>query len=190
MQTARLVSLTFQPMLTGLYLLVAVGTATAPTVGQGLLWAVGLGFLTSIMPAADLALRVRKGRISDFQMILREERLRPLLAALTWSLVGLAAAILLGAPKPLIVTLAVGTANGIVLTAITTVWKISFHTATLTGALLVAAVLLQPVLLTLSPLIALVGWSRVKLGRHTPGQTVAGALVAALTSGAILSVLV
>jgi membrane-associated phospholipid phosphatase len=56
-------------------------------------------------------------------------------------------------------------------------WKISIHTACAGGVVAALAVLVNPWLLVVAPLVVLVAWSRVVLGDHTTRQVVVGAAV-------------
>jgi membrane-associated phospholipid phosphatase len=49
--------------------------------------------------------------------------------------------------------------------------------------LVILAELYGPVMLVTSPLVLVVGWSRVRLHDHTPTQVVAGAVIGALVTG-------
>ena len=67
--------------------------------------------------------------------------------------------------------------------AISLVWKVSIHTAVTAGAVVVTALDFGTGSLTGTvPLLALVSWSRVRLGDHTTGQVAAGALSGALAA--------
>jgi len=67
-----------------------------------------------------------------------------------------------------------------ILSLVTLFWKISFHGATISAAatatVMVTGSYAWPVVL----LIPLVGWSRIRLQRHTPRQVIYGSLVGAL----------
>ncbi|HZJ02151.1 MAG TPA: phosphatase PAP2 family protein, partial [Thermoleophilia bacterium] len=124
-----------------------------------------------------------------FQIMLRTERLAPLLVTLTWAGIALLAALLLGAPPGVTVALSVAFVNGMVLLSITYWWKISFHTATLAASVLVLAQQFGQVALLGLLLVAAVGWSRVRLGRHTVAQVLAGTAVSLLVTSAALAFL-
>ncbi|MEW1654756.1 MULTISPECIES: hypothetical protein [unclassified Streptomyces] len=76
-----------------------------------------------------------------------------------------------------------------VILAITTVWKVSAHTAVSSGAIVMLATGLGPWWLLAYPLVPLVGWSRVALRDHTTAQTIVGAVVGAVTAGIAFAVL-
>lgn len=188
-RAARLLSLVFQPMLTATYLLLAVSAAATASVKEALFWGLLAAAVSTGGPALDLYRRVRGGRVTDFSLALREQRLGPLLVAETFSALALGLVVLLAGPRELIATLAAGVVSGAVLTAITTRWKISFHTGSLAGALTILVWFLGGWALLLSPLLPAVGWSRVYLNRHTVAQVIAGAVFAALLAITVLNTL-
>lgn len=188
MSAARLLSHLFQPVLTSTYLLAFVSLTRARSLRGALGWFLLTATLSSGLPTLFIFLLLRRGSITDFQVRLRQQRLRPLLVTLACAGAALLAACALHAPRELTLTLASGLLPGICLTAITPVWKISFHTATLAGALAVLFWLIGPWALTGLPVLGVVGWSRVSLGRHTPAQAIAGAAAGGLGAAAVLLV--
>ncbi len=186
---ASVLSMLFQPLLTGTYLLVVMSLLTASSLAQAAIWALVTVGLTVVMPTLDLLYRLRSRRITDFQIMLRTERLAPLLVTLTWAGIALVAALIFAAPSGVTVALSVAFVNGVVLISITYWWKISFHTATLTASVLVLAQQLGQVALLGFLLVLAVGWSRVRLGRHTAAQVLAGIAVSLLATSAVLTFL-
>jgi membrane-associated phospholipid phosphatase len=91
-----------------------------------------------------------------------------------------------GAPPILTLMAGVGFVQWIIIFTVTLRWKISVHTASAAGATLI---ILRVIGLAAAPLVVtipLIAWSRVKLRRHTPAQTIAGAL---LGSGVVVGAL-
>ncbi|MBN1171922.1 MAG: phosphatase PAP2 family protein, partial [Micromonosporaceae bacterium] len=70
-------------------------------------------------------------------------------------------------------------------------WKMSIHAAVASGAAMIAALVVGVpwVVLGLLPLVALVGWSRVRLYDHTMAQVVVGAIVGAGVAGGVFGLL-
>ncbi len=172
---ARFLSTVFQPALTGTYVLVALGLGASKGALTGLLWALGLAALSAGVPALDILRRMRARTVTDFHIVLREQRSGPLLAALAATVLALALAWGFGAPHSLRLGLLTALVTGGALTGVTTVWKISFHAAIVSSGVVLLAWLLGVPALALAPLVPAVGWSRVALGRHTPSQVLAGA---------------
>lgn len=91
------------------------------------------------------------------------------------------------APRPMLWMVAAMLATLAAILPITKWWKISVHTAVLTGALAMFALLYGPWWLLAVALIPLVAWSRAQLKDHTPAQTVAGALLGALVAAPVFA---
>lgn len=171
---ARFLSAVFQPALTGTYILVALGLGAAESASTGLLWALGLAALSAGLPALDILRRMRARTVTDFHIVLREQRSGPLLAALAATALALALAWGFAAPRALQLALLTALVTGAALTVVTTVWKISFHAAIVSSGVVLLTWLMGPWALTLAPLVPAVGWSRVALRRHTRSQVIAG----------------
>jgi membrane-associated phospholipid phosphatase len=130
-------------------------------------------FLAILLPVFYLVWLVRGGKVTDLDVQLREQRIRPMVV--TVSCAGLAWGVLLlgGAPLQMVVLAGALCVQMAIVFAITLYWKISVHCAAAAGAATVTWFLLG----TLFPLligVPLVAWSRVRLGRHTLAQTIAG----------------
>jgi membrane-associated phospholipid phosphatase len=141
---------------------------------QAWLWAVVSALLAIVAPLAYILWLLRHGRVSDIDLQIREQRARPLVVSVISS--GLAWAVLqVGrAPAELVALAAALWVQTAIILGITLRWKISMHSSAAAGAgTLVWA--LTGTILPLLVLVPLVAWSRVRLRRHTLGQTVAGA---------------
>ncbi|TDB81465.1 phosphatase PAP2 family protein [Micromonospora sp. KC721] len=183
---ARVVTEVFAPAVwAALMPLVVAVHATAPALSAGLGWGLLAVLFNSAVPYAVILWQVRRGRLTDHHIGRREQRRKPLLFGLTSVLAGLAVLVALGAPRPLVAMVVVMFAVLLVVTAVNQVWKLSAHAAVSAGSVSVLVILFGPALLTLAGLVALIGWSRVRLGDHTTAQvlagTTAGVLVAAPT---------
>jgi membrane-associated phospholipid phosphatase len=134
-----------------------------------------------IPPLVYLLWLVRQGAIEDIYMPNRATRVRPLTVMMGWFFVCLGLIHYWEAPPLvevliLLISMLVG-----VLSLVTLFWKISFHGATITAAatttvMVSSSYYVWPVML----LVPLVGWSRIRLKRHTPRQVIYGSLVGAL----------
>jgi membrane-associated phospholipid phosphatase len=139
-------------------------------------WAGAYVVLAILLPVSYLVWLVRRGRVTDLDVQLREQRIRPMVVAVAGA--GLAWGVLLlgGAPSQMVVLTGALCVQTVVVVAITLYWKISVHCTAAAGAATVIWFLLGtpfPLLIGV-PLIA---WSRVRLGRHTLAQTIAGTLL-------------
>lgn len=182
-RAARVVTEVFAPaVLAAVMPLVVALDATAPSWGAGLAWAALAVVFTAAVPYSIIWLGVRRGRLTDHHIGVREQRRTPLLFGLASCLLGLAGLVLLGAPRPLVALVVAFFAVGVAITAINQFWKLSAHAGVAACSAAVLTVLFGPWLLPSYLLVAVIGWSRVRLRDHTPYQVLAGAAVgAALT---------
>jgi membrane-associated phospholipid phosphatase len=174
LRVARLVGelLSPPPILVALAMIVAWDSS--PTLGMAVVWGGIAAVFASVLPYALILRGVRQGRLSDRNISLREQRIRFGGVAITSILVGLAVLVAFDAPAEmvaLLVSIAVGLACGWV---ITLWWKISVHAAIAAGAVTVLVLVSGTALLAAWPLVALIAWSRVEVGDHTPAQVLAG----------------
>lgn len=131
-------------------------------------------------PLGYIVWLVRTGVIEDIYMPERRTRLAPLAVLIFWLLVCLNLIRYWQAPPAVEVIVLATTVLVSVLSLVTLFWKISFHSATITAAatatLMIAGTTSWPVAL----LVPLVGWSRVRLRRHTVRQVIYGAVIGAV----------
>lgn len=187
MYIARLLSTVFQPVLTGVYVLVLMSLLDTATWRGALGWGLLTSVLAAGLPAADLARRVRARTVTDFELALRQERLRPLVVALLASGLTLVVVAVFNGPRSLAWALLAALVTGAVLTITTVWWKISFHAAAVAGGVLLLGWRLGAWSALLLPLVPAVGWSRVALGRHTVTQAAAGALAGMTLTALVLA---
>jgi drug/metabolite transporter (DMT)-like permease/membrane-associated phospholipid phosphatase len=177
-RAARLVSRFLAPQYVIPWWLLALALADGSSWQRGLLWAMGLGIISVALPLLVMVREMRLGRITDWHISERSERVQPIPIAMGIIAAGLplGIVILYGGPR----TLALGFATALALMLfnllVTFRWKISQHVSTIAAATtLVTGVLglaAAPSLL----LIPLVAWARVKVGAHTAMQVLAGGL--------------
>jgi membrane-associated phospholipid phosphatase len=174
LRLARLVGEVLSPPPILAVLALVVAWDSGPTPGRAVLWGGVAAVSVSLLPYAIILYGVWRGRLSDRNISLREQRIRFGLVAITSILTGLAVLAAFDAPAALVALLAsiaVGVACGWV---ITLWWKISVHAAIAAGAATVLPLVLGPPLLATWPVVALIAWSRVQVGDHTPAQVLAG----------------
>lgn len=185
---AKALSLLFQPVFVGTYVIVALSFAGATSAVSGLGWALVTSALCTGAPSLDLARRMRAHSVSDFQLVVREQRLRPLLVSLVCTAVALILVIVGHGPAGLRVGLAAALVTGSVMTIVTARWKISFHAGGAAGATVLMIWQFGVTALLFLPVLAGVCWSRIYLRRHTVPQVLAGLIVGAvLTAGVIVA---
>ncbi|MEJ2890387.1 hypothetical protein [Actinomycetospora aeridis] len=178
-----------------------VTTATSPTLLLAVLYpvvgalAVGpvgvawslVGMLFSVaIPAFIVDRGVRSGRYTDHHLREREQRAVPLGLAAASVALGVVVLLVAGAPRAISALQIAVLVTVAVATAITLVWKVSFHTAVVAAAAAVLT-LLGGGWWALSWLaVPLVGWARLVLRAHTAAQVLAGLVVGAGVTTAVL----
>lgn len=183
---ADAVSTVFDPLvlLTATMLLVGA-THAVPWVGVA--WALAAIAGCALVPEAVLRLLVRAGRVGDRQLVVREQRHVPMLVAAVCVGATLALLVLGGAPRALVavvITLLVGLA---VMTAMTHWWKASIHAdVAATCATILGWSVGAWTLAATAPIVAAVCWARVRAGRHSPAQVLAGAALGVALTAAVL----
>ncbi|MGG8406048.1 hypothetical protein ACM614_05240 [Streptomyces sp. 12297] len=153
----------------------------------GVGWGLVAGVFCAVLPALWIAWGRRKGWWGDRHVRRRQDRLVVLPGILASVAAGICLIVLLDGPFELVALIAAMLVALVVFLGVTTVWKISFHTAVPAGAITVAAVAFGAWALVAVPLLALIGWSRVVLRDHTPAQVCAGALLGAPIAGFVFT---
>jgi hypothetical protein len=133
--------------------------------------------LTILAPCAYIIWLVQAGKVADFHLPNREQRIRPLLLSLSAALVTWLVFDRMQAPRLLQMLASVNGVQTALFLVITLRWKISLHCTAATILSELAFVLFGAGAVPLTMSIPLVAWSRVHLQRHTIGQTVAGVLL-------------
>ncbi|MCC3276555.1 phosphatidic acid phosphatase [Arthrobacter sp. zg-Y20] len=178
-----------------------VTEVTAPTVLVGILlllqplltpsvtWLQGIlaALFTVGLPFAGILVLKHRGKVSDHHIGVRSQRAPILGASAASMLIGALVLVLLDAPAELFGEIG-GVFIGMMLCLVANlVWKLSVHSAV---AAYVGLALLAPVP-ELGAALALLlasatGWSRIKLGAHTPTQVLAGHAAGCLAFAAAL----
>ncbi|MDN3905537.1 phosphatase PAP2 family protein [Arthrobacter sp. YD2] len=163
--------------------LVGILLLLQPLLSQDVTWLQGItaALFTVGLPFAAILVLKRRGRVTDHHVGVRTQR-APILAASAVSMgIGALLLVLLDAPAALFGEIG-GVFIGMMLClAANLVWKLSVHSAV---AAYVGLALIAPIP-TVGAALALLlasatGWSRVKLGDHTPSQVLAGHLAGCL----------
>lgn len=184
-RTARFLTNVLNPffVFTALYVLLAFSEASA---SRAALY-IALEIAGAVLVAGYVFLLRRYGRVADFWLSTRRQRLAPALLLLPVFAGLLGALALLNAPEDLfLTTLSMGLASGAV-AAVTLFWKMSAHSAVVGHAAAAGLLLLGPGGLLFTLLLPPVLWARVALKAHTVPQTLAGAGVGALFALGFLS---
>ncbi|OKI12253.1 hypothetical protein A6A07_20090 [Streptomyces sp. CB03911] len=137
----------------------------------------------AVIPTWFIRRGMRKGQWEDRHVGRRQRRLVVIPFIMLSVLTSFAVMLWTGAPTDMTAMVLAMFAALVPIMVITVWWKISIHTAVASGAVACLAIALGPWWLVLYPLVVVIGWSRVVLRDHTRAQTVAGALVGALSAG-------
>ncbi|WP_371687353.1 phosphatase PAP2 family protein [Micromonospora sp. KC723] len=181
---ARLVTELTAPAVLVSLLTVVVGWHAAGG-AHGLAWGLLATLFASGIPFAYILGGVRRGRLTDHHVGVREQRRVPLLVGLASAAAGLALLAALGAPRPILALVTAGVVGLVVAVTVSHWWKMSIHTAVAAGAAVVLVLIFGSRLLAAAPLPVVAGWSRVRLRDHTVPQVVVGGMVGALVAGGV-----
>lgn len=158
---------------------------------QALLWTGLYLVIVLFIPVGYIIYLVKKGKVTDFHLRVREERFKPLLVIIGCSIVGWTMVLLSPAPYQLKAVSGIGVLQILVIFLITTKWKISGHSSAISSFTLMVYGLFGATTITLPVFLAvpLVAWARVRIKRHTLMQTIAGTVMGALFMGAMLYII-
>jgi membrane-associated phospholipid phosphatase len=189
LRVARLVGELLSPPPILAVLALVVAWDSSPTLGMAILWGGIAAVSASVLPYALILRGVRRGRLSDKNISLREQRIRFAGVAITSIMTGLAVLAAFDAPAEMVAlqaSIAVGVACGWV---ISLWWKISVHAAIAAGAATVLLLVFGPALLVVWPLVAVIAWSRVQVGDHTLAQVLAGVALGIVVNATVFPLL-
>ncbi len=170
---ANFVSTVFSPPLVVFYAVILCSYSLDHS--SKFLWTSFFVLLFTLVPTAYIFYLMGRGRVTDFHMSVREERIRPLSVVFVYSVLSLALYGLAGGPGALVTLGYLCLALTGLWILVSLCWKISGHCAAM-GALsaMVFAYPHETLVFVVPPLALLVAWSRVRLGCHSPAQALAG----------------
>lgn len=155
----------------------AIFSASEITGSNAWHWVLFIVCFNVLLPSGYILWLKRHGKVTDFDVFLREQRFWPYIFSISCGAISWLAMAFFHAPRLLTILSGATVGQGLVMFLINQRWKISAHSAGIAGISVLIWQLLgaagSPVLL----IIPIVGWSRVRLGRHTPGQVIMGALL-------------
>ncbi len=188
LRAAEWVSLAGSPFLLAALLLLIVSWHATHRVWPTLGWAALAAAFVTVGPLILLAVAVSAGRVGNLDLDLRHERPWPMVIALGITVVGLMVLWMLGAPHLLLILLISTLIGGTVALLITLRWKVSIHAGGAAGAATVMALLYGAQALPLMIGVALIGWSRVVLGKHTWPKVLVGAAISILITVVVFGI--
>lgn len=153
----------------------------------GIVWGVIAGIFSGVLPILWIKWGERRKLWGDRHVRRRQDRLLVIPGIMVSVGSGIAAMMIFDAPRELLALVVAMMAALAVFLLITTIWKISFHTAVPAGAVAVAVLAFGWWALAAVPLIAMIGWSRLVLSAHTLAQVLAGAAAGAGIAAAVFT---
>ncbi len=180
------ISVLFSPFLLPIASILLIVRTSVVTMQQGLLWMVIVILFASVLPMLYIFILFRLGRLSDVRLTVREQRAKPLIFSLVSALVGIGVLHLLNVPQEIVWLCIACVINGLVLTLITQVWKISFHSGVAAGCMTGLATLISSQFVYLFILLPFIAWARVHRKRHTFLQTIIAAPIAIANTAMVL----
>jgi len=177
MKVARVISRLLHPIFTAPIAFFLTAYYAVGNLGIALQWTFFTFLVAELPPLLYLLSRVKKGKITDFDISLREQRPRVFAVSLASVIISLAVLALLGVPLVMVAAI-VGAVVGMVVAAIITFyWKVSLHAVGVACFVSVALWLYGLIMLFAVLLLPLIGWARAKVEAHTPAQILVGALI-------------
>jgi membrane-associated phospholipid phosphatase len=175
------------PLVSAMQLL--LGWAGGRDRASGLLFGLAAVLIIIVPPYAFVLYGVYRGRFTDHHLGDRRQRLIPLVLGMAASVIGIVVLALAGAPRLLLAgagTIGIGLLVGAVVSHF---WKMSGHTTAAAAVLVIFAQVGHGWPLLAAPLVAVIGWARVRLKDHTVAQVAVGAAAGALIAGVAMPLL-
>ncbi len=178
-------SVVFSPFIVPIVTAVIVIQKYAMTRQDVLLWLGIVTLFVTVLPIVGIVLLVRFSKVGNLHLPAKEERLIPLCFIVLSMISGTIILYKIGATEKIILACIAYIANSIVFSAITPLWKISFHTSVTTGCIMVLVFLVNTSFIWLFLLIPLIAWARIYRERHTFLQTAVGTLLAIINTALV-----
>ncbi|MFF4608037.1 hypothetical protein ACFY12_35540 [Streptomyces sp. NPDC001339] len=186
-RTARLITDGLEPKTWIIAVTALMGWHADRLAGIG--WGLVAALFSAVIPVLFIKWGEKRGHWGDRHVRRRQDRLIVIPGIMASVTAGIALMTLLGAPSEMTALVIAMLITLIAILVITLVWKVSVHTAVSSGALTMLALAYGPWALCAYPLVALVGWSRVKLRDHTLAQVIVGTLLGPAVAGTVFSLL-
>ncbi len=156
--------------------------------GSWVIYALTSAFFAGIMPIIIGSIWTKNKNI-ERDMPVKEDRFYPLILVILSYIPGVGVLYLMDAPALTTVLMVCYLTNTCVVFLINLHWKISIHAMGLAGPITALIYLFGWTGLILTLLVPVVGWSRVYLKRHTPGQVIIGSILGFVLTAAQISLL-
>lgn len=178
---AKILSNVFDGSLISIPILIIICLSVESDVIKALGWAFLCLAFTMIIPYLYVYILNRKKLIDDLHIPNRENRIKPLIITTVSNIIGFTILYILKAPLFLKTMILAVIVSNIIIGIITYFWKISIHTAWITFIVITFIILFGRWMMLLLPLIPVIGWSRVKIKRHTITQVITGSVISSST---------
>jgi len=175
---ARRVTNVLEPRNWVMTLVIVLGWNADGLAGVG--WGLLIGLFAAIFPVLFVRYGIQRWQWSGRHVGRRNERLAALAFVIASDAAGTIVLLAAHAPAAMTGYLIGMLATSIVITAITTAWKISVHCAVASAAVAMVALAYGPLVLGGYALVGGVAWSRVALRDHTTAQVIAGVILGAM----------
>lgn len=173
----------------GMVVLTLIVTCWKATAGplQAALWFLAATVFMAMIPAAVLALLLRRGHIAERQVPRRRERYLPYAATMTSVTFGVVLLYALHAPA-LLLRVVDGMFLGILaMAALNVLTKASLHSGVVAGSVMLWGYLVGPAAWVVGGVLwYAVAWSRIRSGRHSVGQVLLGGVTGSAAAAAAL----
>ncbi len=174
-QLARVISrIASPPFLTTIIMLV---TAMALKNPAAWFWCLEAILVNILLPSLYIFILARKGRVTDFDVYLRQQRSKPYIFSLACMALSLILMIIFKAPVLILLISVISVVQTLIMFGINHYWKISAHVATSSAFAVIFWMLMGIWGLGMFFLVPLVAWSRIRMHRHTLAQTIVGGLL-------------
>lgn len=141
----------------------------------------GIAFLFStVIPFGNVYIAVKRKKITDIHVAVREERVEPFIVCLLSILAGTYLLYRMGAPREIVVLGIVMGLNGAIFFLITLFWKISMHSSILAAVLVSLMILVDPDYAVGFVMFPILIWARMRRQRHNIYQGMAATILAAV----------
>ncbi len=175
---ARFLSQLLHPLFLTTLSLLLVGFYGVANQPAGLLWALLVAVLQIVPLTTFYTIRLRRGAYSDEDVSNRHQRNELYMFALFTAVISIGILLMLRAPLPIIALLLSALLLNISSWLINLSWKISVHAASMGYCTTIALIYSRPIGIILACCALALGWARVRTRNHSPGQVVAGMLLA------------
>lgn len=154
-----------------------------------ILWSLTLIGLAVLLPLGYVFVSIKRKKITDLHVFMKEQRTIPFLVAILGSILALIIFYLINVPAALLVMTLAVIINGIIFSMLSKYWKLSMHAATFMSSLAIVSVLVSTTYWVLSPIIILIIWARMQRRRHTIWQLIIAGLLSTLITYIVLKLI-